>query len=52
VSTTNLSLRRERDFVRWVAAEGVSLVWTAVTTVVLHGLLDRAQSGRYERTLQ
>jgi MFS family permease len=35
MSTTHLSLRNEPDFVRWVAAEGVSLVGSAVTTVVL-----------------
>ena len=33
--TTAGSLRSERDFMRWITAEGVSLVGSAVTTVVL-----------------
>ena len=32
---TSVSLRTEPMFVRWVTAEGVSMVGTAITTVVL-----------------
>jgi MFS family permease len=35
MSPPNVSLRGERNFVRWVGAEGVSMVGSAVTTVVL-----------------